>query len=46
MLTKEGRSLLESHRDRDHGQQQTFYAGLKRERELEHDVQVYRAYRA
>ncbi len=44
MLTKEGRSLLESHRDRDHGQQQTFYAGLKRERELEHDVQVYRAY--
>jgi len=33
VLTKEGRSVLESHRDRDHGQPQTFYAGLKRERE-------------
>jgi len=58
-LTKEGRSLLESHRDppsrealrrdfagarRDHGHRQTFYAGVKRERELEHDVQVYRAF--
>ena len=58
-LTKEGRSLLESHRDppsrealrrdfaearRDHGHQQSFYAGVKRERELEHDVQVYRAF--
>jgi hypothetical protein len=41
-LTKDGRSLLESHRDGDGGQ--TFYAGAKRERELEHDVQVYRAY--
>jgi hypothetical protein len=44
VLTKEGRSLLERHREGDHGRQQTFYAGLKRERELEHDVQVYRAY--
>src|SRR2546426_6056683 len=43
-LTKEGRSLLESHRDRDRAGGQTFYAGAKRERELEHDVQVYRAY--
>ena len=43
-LTKEGRSVLESHRDRDRDGGQTFYAGLKRERELEHDVQVYRAY--
>jgi hypothetical protein len=43
-LTKEGRSLLESHRDHDHEQSQTFYAGLGRERELEHDLQVYRAY--
>lgn len=41
-LTKEGRSLLESHRDRDREGSQTFYAGVKRERELEHDVQVYR----
>jgi hypothetical protein len=31
-LTKDGRSLLESHRDHDHSQ--TFYAGLGREREL------------
>jgi hypothetical protein len=38
----EGRSeRLESHRDRDRDGRQTFYAGLKRERELEHDVQVY-----
>src|SRR5207244_11458043 len=43
-LTKEGRSLLESHRDRDKDGSQTFYAGVKRERELEHDVQVYRAF--
>jgi hypothetical protein len=43
-LTKEGRSLLESHRDRDQADRQTFYKGVKRERELEHDVQVYRAY--
>jgi DNA-binding MarR family transcriptional regulator len=43
-LTKEGRSLLESHRDRDHEHQQTFYAGMAREREREHDLQVHRAY--
>jgi DNA-binding MarR family transcriptional regulator len=44
VLTKEGRSLLESHRDRDQKDGQTFYAGLKRAREVGHDVQVYRAY--
>ncbi|MPY88900.1 MAG: hypothetical protein GEU99_13350 [Luteitalea sp.] len=44
VLTKDGRSLLESHRDRDHEPHQTFYAGLARERELEHDLQLYRAY--
>jgi hypothetical protein len=44
VLTKDGRGLLESHRDRHHERSQTFYAGLKRERELEHDLQVYRAY--
>jgi hypothetical protein len=44
VLTKEGRGLLESHRARDEGARQTFYEGLRRERELEHDVQVYRAY--
>jgi hypothetical protein len=44
VLTKDGRSLFESHRDRDHEHHQTFYAGLARERELEHDLQVYRAF--
>jgi hypothetical protein len=43
-LTKEGRSLLEHHRGRDQGDRQTFWDGLKREREREHDLQVYRAY--
>jgi hypothetical protein len=43
-LTKEGRSLLEHHRDRDQGDRQTFWHGVRRERELEHDLQVYRAY--
>ena len=42
-LTKDGRSLLESHRDVERDHHQTFYAGLGRERELEHDLQVYRA---
>ena len=36
--------LLERHRDRDHDARQTFWHGLKREREREHDLQVYRAY--
>jgi hypothetical protein len=44
-LTKEGRHLLESHRDRHGKTGQSFYAGVKRERELEHDVQVYRAFK-
>jgi predicted nucleic acid-binding protein len=44
VLTKDGRSLLERHRDRDQEHGQTFYAGLKREREVDHDLQVYRAY--
>jgi len=44
MLTKEGRILLERDRDPYHERQQTFYAGLVRPRELEHDVQIYRAY--
>jgi hypothetical protein len=43
-LTKAGRYLLESHRDRHGKAGQAFYAGVKRERELEHDVQVYRAF--
>ena len=43
-LTREGRGLLEHHRDRDQGDRQTFWTGVKRERELEHDLQVYCAY--
>ena len=53
VLTKEGRSVLESHR-RDHfhdhrhdhhqDRQQAFYAELKKPREVEHDSQVFRAY--
>src|SRR5919204_221868 len=43
-LTREGRSLIEHRRDRDQGDRQTFWQGVKRERELEHDLQVYRAY--
>jgi hypothetical protein len=43
-LTKDGRKLLERHRDRDQGDRQTFWNGVKRERELGHDLQVYRAY--
>jgi hypothetical protein len=43
-LTKAGKSLLERHRDRDQSGRQTFWQGVKRERELEHDLQVYRAF--
>jgi len=43
-LTKAGRSLLEHNRDRNHDGRQTFWDSVKRERELEHDLQVYRAY--
>ena len=42
--TDRGRDLLEANRDRDRDTGQAFYAGLKRERELEHDAQIYRAY--
>jgi hypothetical protein len=44
VLTDRGRDVLESHRDRDQEPRQAFYSGLKREREVEHDSQVYRAY--
>jgi hypothetical protein len=43
-LTKAGQSLLERHRDRDHSGRQIFWQGVKREREREHDLQVYRAF--
>jgi DNA-binding MarR family transcriptional regulator len=44
VLTKAGRDLLNSHRDRDRDRGQTFYADLKKPREVEHDAQVFRAY--
>src|SRR3989442_1185846 len=55
VLTQRGRDLLESHRrDRDGrspgrgpsdcDSRQRFYADLKKPREVEHDMQVYRAY--
>lgn len=44
VLTKEGRDLLERHRDDQGDASQTFYAGLKRARELEHDSQIFCAY--
>jgi hypothetical protein len=44
VLTDRGRDLLEANRDRDRDTGQAFYAGLKRERELEHDAQICRAY--
>jgi hypothetical protein len=44
VLTKGGRELLERHRDGHQSSCQTYYAGLKRSRELEHDSQVFDAY--
>jgi hypothetical protein len=44
VLTDRGHDLLEHHRDRDADTRQEFYAGLRRARELEHDVQVYNAF--
>jgi hypothetical protein len=45
VLTGRGRDVLEANRpERDHEPQQTFYAGLRKARELTHDAQVYRAY--
>jgi DNA-binding MarR family transcriptional regulator len=44
-LTERGREVLESHRKRgDRSQQQTFYAGEVKPRELSHDAELYRAY--
>lgn len=48
VLTDRGRDLLEANRyerhDRAHEPRQTFYAGLRKPRELTHDTKVYRAY--
>ena len=43
-LTDRGRDLLDANRDRSQDPRQEFYAGVRRERELEHDAQVYSAY--
>ena len=47
-LTDRGRDLLEANRyerdERSHEPRQTFYAGLRKPRELTHDTKVYRAY--
>jgi len=48
VLTDRGRDLLEANRhereDRAREPRQTFYAGLRKPRELTHDTKVYRAY--
>jgi DNA-binding MarR family transcriptional regulator len=48
-LTDSGRDLLEANRyerdDRTREPRQTFYAGIRKPRELTHDTQVYRAYK-
>ena len=44
VLTDRGRDLLEANRERDQDPRQEFYAGLEKERELEHDAQIYEAY--
>jgi hypothetical protein len=47
-LTDRGRDLLEANRcerdERTHEPRQTFYAGVRKPRELTHDTKVYRAY--
>jgi hypothetical protein len=47
-LTDRGRDLLEANRyersDRSHERHQTFYAGVRKPRELTHDTKVYQAY--
>lgn len=45
-LTTEGRDLLDSHSlDRDREPSQTFYAGVSRSRELDHDSNLYATFR-
>ena len=43
-LTETGRNLLETRRSGGQEPRQAFYAGVRKPRELEHDVQIYRAY--
>jgi hypothetical protein len=45
-LTREGLDLLDSHSmDRDEEPSQVFYAGVSREREVDHDSNLYATYR-
>jgi hypothetical protein len=44
VLTDRGRDVLEANRDRGRDTGQVFYSGLKCERQLQHDVQIHRAY--
>ena len=47
VLTKEAKALLDAHQDsRDDGRKQEYHAGLVKPRELAHDAQLYRLYRA
>ena len=46
-LTREGKALLDAHRGaRQDGRRQEYDAGVVKPRELSHDAQLYRAYRA
>ena len=46
-LTDQGKALLENHRDpHARGDAQEYYAGIVKPRELPHDAQVYRLFRA
>ena len=45
-LTTEGRDLLDSHSlERDREPSQTFYAGVSRSREIDHDSNLYATFR-
>lgn len=47
VLTRDGKALLEQHRAaRRQPEQQRFYAGFVKPRELAHDAQLFRAYKA
>jgi hypothetical protein len=47
VLTREAKDLLDRHRvDGEDGRSQTYHAGLVKPRELAHDAQLYRLYRA
>lgn len=45
-LTRDGKALLDAHREDRAGRPQRYHAGLVKPRELGHDAQAYRLYRA